>query len=172
MKKYFFSLKHLIAYMLLGINCSSYAQYCNDYIVRTAPDSRYKILGDGSEVQDNNTGLIWQRCTVGYKWSGSTCEIVDYSEKNSHRGIAMNEAKRLGDNYRIPNIKELQSLVEEACYSPAINQNIFPMTLPKIYMSSTLSLEYIVFGVNFDSGASSAFKSPSMSGVFRLVRSN
>ena len=34
---------------------------------------RYQILGDGSEVKDTQTGLIWARCSVGQTWQSGSC---------------------------------------------------------------------------------------------------
>ena len=34
----------------------------------------------------------------------------------------------MGNNWRVPNVKELDSLVEEACFNAAINETFFPAT--------------------------------------------
>jgi hypothetical protein len=33
----------------------------------------YQVVGDGSEIKDMNTGLIWRRCSEGQSWDGTTC---------------------------------------------------------------------------------------------------
>lgn len=110
------------------------AQTCNDSITKTAPDSRYEVLAGGSEVKDSQTGLIWQRCTLGQTWDGTTCSGTASTHNWSQ---ALSQAKNLGNGYRLPNIKELISLVEEACYSPAINESIFPNSQSGGYWSAS-----------------------------------
>ena len=96
----------------------SHAQTCNPNIVLSAPDSRYQLVNDNTEVKDTQTGLIWQRCSLGQTWSGSSCTgtAATYNWAN-----ALQTAKNMGNNWRVPNVKELDSLVEEACYNAAIN---------------------------------------------------
>lgn len=111
---------------------TSYAQMCNHNIQTTRPDNRYQ--GMGEEVKDTVTGLIWQRCSVGQTWNGTTC--TGTATRHTWQQ-ALTVAKNLGNGYRLPNIKELQSLVETKCYSPSINTNIFPNTQQSIYWSSS-----------------------------------
>lgn len=132
---------------------SIYAQTCSDQIKKTASDSRYQIVegSDGSEVKDIKTGLIWQRCSVGQLWSNGQCygnpQAYTWSE-------ALQKSNALGNGYRLPNVKELGSLVEEACSSPAINETIFPKTSAKDYWSSSpkASDDRRAWTVNFEEG--------------------
>lgn len=97
------------------------AQVCNEGITRAAPDARFKDLGNG-EVEDLNTGLVWQRCSIGQTWSGSECtgspESLTWQQ-------ALNKAKAVGKDYRLPNLKEVASLNDMGC-QPAINTTYFP----------------------------------------------
>ncbi len=103
---------------LLLANTAS-AQTCKtDSITATTPDSRFEILAGGSEVKDKRTGLIWQRCSLRQTWDGSTCTGT---AKSYNWQQALSQAQALGNGYRLPNIKELQSIVEQQCYNPAIN---------------------------------------------------
>lgn len=109
------------------------AQTCNNKIP-VAPNSRYQDNDDGT-VTDFHTGLMWQQCSVGL--SGRDCitgtasnfkwkEALQVSEKlNSIGGFAGYT------DWRLPNIKELASLTEDACYSPAINIALFP-NIPRV----------------------------------------
>ena len=99
---------------------------CNKSITRTAPDSRYELFNNNTEVKDKQTGLIWQRCSLGQVWSGTSCtgNAGLYKLKN-----ALQITKNMGGGWRLPNIKELDSLIEQACYSPSINDVFFPNTL-------------------------------------------
>ena len=115
---------------LLALSVAAQAQTCNTAITRKAPDSRYTVQAGGAEVQDTQTGLIWQRCSLGQSWNGATCagSAGVYTWQS-----ALQAARDLGNGWRVPNSKELQSLVEEACYSPAINETLFPATVVNSY---------------------------------------
>lgn len=98
------------------------AQTCNPNIPLTKPDSRYTYNSVGNEVTDTVTGLVWKRCVEGTTYSGGTC---------AGTGPTFNWREALGhtatqSGWRMPNLKELKSLVEIACYYPAINLTAFP----------------------------------------------
>lgn len=127
-------LKMISSIILIITTTTSYAQTCNFNIQTTRPDSRYIIMSGGTEVKDTVTGLIWQRCSVGQQWNGSTCTGTAITHTWQQ---ALSVAKNLGNGYRLPNIKELQSLVEIKCYDPAINISRFPNTQSNYYWSSS-----------------------------------
>lgn len=125
---------------VLLITCTNvYArpQYCLDSNIFTPPisEQRYELLNNGNEVKDKVTGLIWQRCSVGMEWNGNTCDYKakrqTYPEQYPFQMTWMEASKLVkeyGPEWRLPNIKELFSLVDFACIN-AINQKIFPETL-------------------------------------------
>ncbi|MDO5652264.1 MAG: DUF1566 domain-containing protein [Moraxella sp.] len=117
----------------------------------TRPDSRYTLLNNDSEVKDNVTGLIWQRCSLGQTWNGTTCTGTA-STYNWQQ--ALTAANALGNGYRLPNLKELTSLVDDACYNPAINERMFPNTVSGYYWSSSpvASDTSYAWGVSFNDG--------------------
>lgn len=134
--------------IVLASSMVAYAQTCKDTIKATTPDSRFTLLNGGSEVKDNKTGLIWQRCSLGQTWNGSTCTGTanTYPWQN-----ALKAAKAVGNGYRLPNIKELTSIVELKCYAPAINLHTFPNTPSDRYWSSSPHAygNYSAWGVYF-----------------------
>lgn len=103
--------------LFLG-SVSSFAQTCNDFIQPVTPDDRFEL--SGSEVTDLQTGLIWQRCSVGRQWNGKRCAGPELRYTWS-AALALTSG-----NWRVPNLNELSSIVETACLNPAINPNIFP----------------------------------------------
>lgn len=114
--------------ILLG-SASASAQTCNSDLPLSAPDTRYLIKGE--TVVDNWTGLEWARCGVGQSWDGVTCteeettgdwqwalqKVEEINLLNSFSGSSA---------WRLPNTKEFNSVVEHACYGPALNEEIFP----------------------------------------------
>ena len=140
----------------------SHAQTCNANIARTAPDSRYQLLNNGTEVKDTQTNLIWQRCSLGQTWNGAGCisDAVRYQWVD-----ALQAAKNIGSGWRVPNIKELDSLIEQACYSPSINEVFFPNTQSGYWSSSP----FIGVDFTFGSVGGSGFNGGNL--YVRLVRS-
>ncbi len=86
-------------------------------------DSRFEIITGGSEIKDKRTGLIWQRCSLGQTWDGNTCAGTAKKYKWPQ---ALAKSQALGNGYRLPNIRELNSLIDRDCHAYAINEKIFP----------------------------------------------
>jgi len=91
-------------------------------------------------VQDTATQLMWQGCAAGH--GGSSCDAGDaglaatyiwkealaYCEELSWAGF---------DDWRLPNRKELLSIVDERTTSPAIDTASFPNAPSDFFWSST-----------------------------------
>jgi len=124
------------------------AQSCNSAIPRSAPDSRYIDHGDRT-VTDSETGLMWKQCSEGLSDSGCVSGAIETF--NWQEAMARAESINSGagfagyTDWRVPDIKELASLVEIACYSPAINETLFPATPASGFWSASphaLSSDY------------------------------
>jgi|JI9StandDraft_2_1071091.scaffolds.fasta_scaffold71669_2 hypothetical protein len=114
---------------------------------------------DGT-ISDQATKLIWQKCSMGQK-NDSKCSgritalsILD-AEKNC------NDLDLAGKKWRLPSLKELQSLVLKKS-KPTIDQNFFPKTKATFYWTSDLDGKekdnrmFVTFATG---GIGSAFKS-------------
>ena len=149
---------------LLIATQSVQAQTCNDSIKQSAPDTRYTLQAGGLEVFDEVTQLIWKRCAEGL--SGDDCSTGTASTYTWSNALALSDS-----TWRLPNIKELASLVETACSGPAINLTIFPNT-PIQYFWSSSSYALNVSGawvVHFVNGDGNVYGRNGYS-VVRLVR--
>lgn len=95
----------------------------------SGPTNRFQISTDGQEVADNQTGLVWRRCVEGMAWDGNTCtgNSTGYMfEEALHK--ASIEASATGKNWRLPNAKELASLVDASRSDLLVDSEIFPAT--------------------------------------------
>lgn len=120
---------------------------CNVAIKPSTPYNRFTINADNTVI-DNITGLMWMRCSlgqVGEKCSG-TASSYDWFEALNQNG--KNFAGY--DDWRLPNIKELESITELGCIEPAVNTKVFPKTISYIYWTSSPSggdfAQYVHFG--------------------------
>jgi hypothetical protein len=133
---------------------SVWAQTCRNDIPLLAPDNRYTDLGDGS-VKDLHTGLQWMRCSLGQTWNGTTCNgSVTTQTWQGALIAAENHDFANQTDWRLPNIKELNSIVDSSCYNLSINQNIFPSAVNSDYWSATHGSENVNYAwyVNFGNG--------------------
>ena len=109
------------------IDCAS-AEYPGQdgfYQAGCASAERFADNGDGT-VTDNCTGLVWQKETAPgtYTWP----QALRYSEGLELAGH---------DDWRLPNVRELQSIVDYGRYNPSIDP-IFGAVSYSYWSSSTL----------------------------------
>lgn len=104
----------------------------------STPNQRYEIINNGTEVKDNHTNLVWQRCVFGQTWNGTTCSG---EQTNLPWLDALKQSKALGKGYRLPSIKELISIAEPPrprFQSAGIGVITFPHS-PAYFISNTPS---------------------------------
>ncbi len=128
------------------------AQTCNANMSLSTPDSRF--TDNGETVTDLNTGLIWAKCAEGL--SGSECTTGTASSYNWQGALDRAEQSTLAgeDDWYLPNFKELASIVDVACYTPAINITYFPNTPGSYFWSTSPYADYSgsAWVVYFDGG--------------------
>jgi len=123
----------------------------------------YTDNGDET-VTDHATGLVWQKCSAGL--SGLNCSSG--TAMKAERTNAINYCSSLnlaGKTWRLPNIEELQTLVDYGTTSGAINATYFPGTLPNPshYWTSTEGPGSNMWFINF-------FKGEFLSGIATLLK--
>ncbi|MCK9420319.1 MAG: DUF1566 domain-containing protein [Nitrospirae bacterium] len=88
---------------------------------------------DGT-ITDTSTGLMWQQLESGGMTRSNALNYCENLELPSGSGQT---------DWRLPNIKELESITDDTIYNPAIDRNFFPnATSHSYYLSSTTSAEY------------------------------
>ena len=104
----------IIFILIIFLSSASYAYIENQFVDN----------GNGT-ITDNATGLTWRQGTDGtMNWQGalSFCEDLDYAGYT---------------DWRLPDVKELRSIVDNSKVSPAINTTFFPGTQSSYYWTST-----------------------------------
>jgi len=162
--------------VLAGVPLSqALAQTCASGVRASNPASVYVVDNANGTVTDSRTGLMWDRCALGL--SGSTCatgaansvtwpsalDATASSNASLYKGYA---------DWRLPNIKELHSLVELCRVNPGINELVFPGAPQSIFWSSSpASAGGIanVRSVSFSNGSAGDSARSSLNQV-RLVR--
>jgi hypothetical protein len=111
-----------------------------------APPNQYTVVATG-EVRDNYTGLVWQQdfstATMAWTDAAGTCA-----------GLTTG-----GHTWRVPSIRELATLVDEAQVAPAINRTMFPGTKSGSKSNNWYWASHLAAGnataawaINFDDG--------------------
>lgn len=166
-----------IAFTLISsLLLSSLANAVCESVAESTPNGELQDNGDGTVI-DSTTGLMWKQCSEGQENDAAcTGSVSAYSWQealqiletlNTNGGFAGHS------DWRLPNIKELRSIVEVACHTPAINSVRFPNTPATNYWSSTASFDDTenAWRVEFADGESNASRSGRNSVyAVRLVR--
>lgn len=154
-------LRVFIVLCLLSNSYSAISQVCKQESIRaTTPNSRF-IINSSETVTDIQTGLMWKRCLEGL--SGIACDIG--TKQRLSWGDTLNYVEYLNStggfagytDWKVPNVKELRSIVEEQCNEPAINLVLFPgFSGPFVWTStpSTSSSAIFSYIVYFNNGQS------------------
>ncbi len=98
----------------------------------------FTISADGSEVTDQKTGLIWRRCAEGMNWDGVTCAGAAATFPHEAALQRAAQAASTSTAWRLPDMKELFSIVDESRSIPAINLAIFPATPSNQFWSNSI----------------------------------
>ncbi len=146
-------------------------QTCRSDISESTPAARFELANGGATVHDSATGLEWKRCPEGFVFSdnGTATDFGDdgctdggSSMFTWQQALQNAEALNTGGGYagssdwRVPNVKELDSIVERACFDPAIDLPIFPGTPSAVFWSSSpyggaaANVWNVSFGYGFD----------------------
>lgn len=117
-------------------------QNCMYNVLESSPSSRYTISDDGASLVDSSTGLTWARCDLGQTWNNET-KVCDGNQSthnwlDAHLEAQSYSAGTITTGWRVPNIKELATIIEERCSYPTVNTEIFfSTTRGQIYWAST-----------------------------------
>lgn len=132
-----FTLLALAAWPLAGL-----AQTCPTGNPRVAPDGRYVIsepVPGEQVVRDLETGLMWKRCLEGQ--AGAACTNgPSFGQQTWSLALSLARSSTWAgfDDWRVPNLEELISLVETGCHSPALNTTVFPNGAGFVWSSTTV----------------------------------
>lgn len=118
--------QHFICFiLLLCISFTANAQVCTRKITPQSIaegnfDLNYNNSG-GAEIQDKTSGLVWQRCVYGQQWDGVKCDGQPIK-------VTWQEALKsaIAQGWRVPDIKELSTILDMQCISPPFHPDIFP----------------------------------------------
>jgi hypothetical protein len=118
------------------------------YATGCPPEGRFTDNGDGT-VTDHCTDLMWQKDTADTNGDGQVpddksdallcCDALNYCENLSFAGH---------DDWRLPNVRELQSIVDYSSHDPAIAP-VFK-AVSSFYWSATSNVAASAFGPTFE----------------------
>ncbi|MBK1640402.1 hypothetical protein CKO12_00585 [Chromatium okenii] len=106
-------------------------------LVRGAPARNVLVDNNNGTISQTNTGLIWAKCSEGQ--TGNTCAgTATVMTWEQALVTASNSNLANYSDWRLPNIKELQTLIEyERDGAAKLNSNYFPNTPATAIWSST-----------------------------------
>jgi Protein of unknown function (DUF1566)/Repeat of unknown function (DUF5648) len=98
-----------------------------------ATSESYPGDGTNNAVVDRKTGLTWRRCLQGQTWNGGAC--IGATTIFTHEAALAHA--RAQARWRLPNIKEVGSVMDLGRSNPALDPTAFPGTSGEDSWSST-----------------------------------
>jgi len=149
--------------------CASRPEHhCDPNVQETTPTGRFDINQTYGVAFDNHTKLTWKLCAEGQDFSHGHCtgDATQFTWDE-----AMRNFENQKDSWRLPNVDELQSIVEAQCKSPSLNIAVFPFTpLSSFWSASPLDKDpALAWYVSFIDGRSNSTGKAARKNV-RLVR--
>lgn len=155
------------------------AQFCNSASLENTPSSDFIVNNDGT-VTHVTTGLMWKICSEGQTWNsndGSCSSSSEISRMTWDVALQLPETVNSGsgfashNDWRLPNSKELRSIVELKCGDPSINLSVFSNSASGSYWTSTPTVDgTLSFLVDFSSVDVEAVGTRDFTSRVRLVR--
>ena len=104
---------------------------CNASAEKEPGAARFAI--NGEVVYDKTTNLTWMRCGRGQQWKdGAGCvgDLQKLTYSQSHAGLS--------DEWRLPSVDQLKTIIAPHCSNPAVGGEIFPGTISDWYRTGTI----------------------------------
>lgn len=116
------------------------AQDCYDSPNLMTSTKKEFIVHDNGTVTHLPTGIIWKQCLEGLT---GNCTVGEKLSLNWQEALEQVEAVNTNDGFaghsdwRLPNPKEVMSIMEYGCFRPSINLSVFPnMSGTRIWLST------------------------------------
>lgn len=151
--------------VIMAVSFPTFAQLCKPGIITPSHSKDQYVDNNDGTITDIANQLMWSRCSLGQDFLDNECgnsiPMSSSSWQEALNAVASfnSENESAYQDWRLPNIKELGSLVERSCSAPAIDLTLFPSTASAPYWSNTFdSLDiYLKSGIdgliiNFEDG--------------------
>ena len=124
---------------------------CNNGAPST-PASRYVL--NGGEATDSETGLTWQRCSVGQTWkedSGGTGTVQTFGKTHKTRPVADGACRRRRSSQPL---STKSAHIDKKC-TPPVNPDVFPTMDPVdlAYWTSARTGSQLAWIIGFQGGS-------------------
>lgn len=123
------------------------AQTCKRNVMANTSAEQFVDVNDGYVI-DVKTGLMWSKCLFGQHYENGQCTGIP--EEVNTWSAALKSSEQVGiagfNDWRLPNVKELASIVEYQCYAPAIRLDAFPDTPSAGFWTNTPNAEFEQLG--------------------------
>lgn len=110
---------------------------------------------NSSVATDSRTNLMWARCPVGKEISGDYCTQGGAGNPNDtwENMLQAIAASTVGgyDDWRMPSVAEMRTIIDYTCATPAINATVFPLAAfysAQYWTSTTAQLADPVTGLD------------------------
>ena len=126
-------------------------------LIMSAKASYAQFVSEEHYIRDLRNNLYWYRCSIGQRWDAPTKSCTGTLTKLNHEQIeeAIQQANsQLGGEWRLPTLKELESLICKECAAPKIRQEFFPNISREAYWTGTHNKwnSKMYWTVNFQTG--------------------
>jgi Protein of unknown function (DUF1566) len=168
MPKHFLrSFSAVFALASMTLQTASFAQTCNPNTTPSAPTSQFTVHGNGT-VTHKRTGLMWKVCSEGQTWSqpvsSPSCDgmATTHTFLSAITSVAESHSFASYDDWRMPSVQELQSIVESCRGAPTnntVNNIVFPDTPSANFWSGSPYANALfndAWRVSFNDGGSSS----------------
>jgi hypothetical protein len=161
----------IIYTLLMSIPFLCQGQNCSDFPPSTLT-ADFEKNDDSGTVTHSITGLMWQVCDYGQTVEGGKC-IGNAEQLNWQQALLAAKASNQGgyDDWHLPSIKELASIVEHNCVEPALNLNVFTGAQNANYWTNTTAVNKVdyAWAYQFSDGKNN-LKNKTSDIFVRLVR--
>lgn len=128
-------------------------QVCSNSLGDVSTSSEQFDVRQNGTALDHATSLEWMRCSMGQVWSEGGCEgDANKFTREAAQEIAKNTTFAGHDDWRLPMLEELETIIEEHCVAPSINLTVFPNTPSFVYWTASSYVQnawLVYFGDGF-----------------------